>query len=188
MADAMNAAVRGNSSKVTWGSLHLLGSATSSVALGLLLGGLGALLGASWQPQAAFVVLTIALLYVAREMFHLQIPIPEARRQVPSWWQSFFTPPVTAFLYGSGLGIGFATYLGYGTLAVVAVAAVASGSPLTGAIVMGTFGIARAAAVIWVASRRAAPDLERVGRGTLVGRLNVAALALVALAAAPIWH
>src|SRR4051812_37137490 len=132
MADAMAAAVRGNSSKLTWGSLHLLGSAISSVALGVLLGGVGALLGASWQPQAALVVLAIALLYAAREAFHLPIPVPEARRQVPSWWQSFFSPPVTAFLYGAGLGIGFATYLGYGTLAAVAIATVASGSPLAG--------------------------------------------------------
>ena len=36
-----------------------------------------------------------------------------------------------AFLYGVGLGVGFLTYLTHGTLVVVAVAAVASGRPLS---------------------------------------------------------
>ena len=50
-------------------------------------------------------------------------PVPQLRRQVPDWWRTFFSPPVTAFLYGAGLGIGFLTFLATGALVVVTLAA-----------------------------------------------------------------
>ena len=44
------------------------------------------------------------------------MPIPERREQVPEWWRTFFPWPVSSFLYGLGLGIGFLTFLRHGTL------------------------------------------------------------------------
>jgi hypothetical protein len=54
-------------------------------------------------------------------------------------------------LYGAGLGIGFLTYLSAGTLVVVALAAIASGSPAAGALIVAPFGLVRglSAIVAW---------------------------------------
>ena len=82
------------------------------------------------------------------EAFGSRVPVPQARRQVPDWWRSFFSFPVFAFLYGAGLGVGFLTYLSRGTLLVVSAACVASGRPLVGAALMAPFGLARSAVVL----------------------------------------
>lgn len=184
MADAMIVAVRDGSSKFSWGASHLAGALTTSASLGFGLGALGALAGIHWQRGAVIFLCAIAVLYALREAIHLPLPIPEARRQVPAWWQTFYPPPVAAFLYGAGLGVGFATYLGYGTLVVVAASAIVSGSPIFGVAAFGTFGVARALAAIAVASRAEPPDLDRPGWILLLSRLNAVVLALVAVVGA----
>ncbi|MGH2675482.1 MAG: MauE/DoxX family redox-associated membrane protein, partial [Actinomycetota bacterium] len=77
----------------------------------------------------------------------LPVPLPELRRQVPEWWRSAFSPGTAGFLYGLGLGVGFATHLRHGTLVAVAAAALSSGDPLLAAGAMAGFGLARSLAV-----------------------------------------
>src|SRR5918996_753527 len=128
-------------------ALHVVGATASAALLGAALGAAGAALGAPWGLLGAAVVVTVAGAYGLRELVGLPVPIPELRRQVPEWWRSAFSPGTAGALYGVGLGFGFATHLRHGTLVAVAAASVASGDPAMAAVVVGTFGVARSAAV-----------------------------------------
>jgi hypothetical protein len=135
-------------------ALHVVGAAAAAAAFGAVLGVAGALLGAPWGAAGLALVGVLALLYLAREALGVPIPVPQLRRQVPDWWRTFFPFGPASFLYGVGLGVGFFTYLSHGTLVVVSVAAVASGRPVLGAVLLGAFGLARGAtAVVAVRTR-----------------------------------
>jgi hypothetical protein len=122
---------------------HAAAASAVGAAFGGLLAGIGALLGAPWGRAGAAAVAIAATAYGLGELVDLRLPVPQLRRQVPDWWRSFFGPTTAALLYGAGLGIGFLTFLAHGTLVVVALAALASGRPLLGAVALGAFGLAR---------------------------------------------
>ena len=130
------------------------------------------------------------MLYLVRELTGIRIPIPQLRRQVPDWWRTYFGRPLAAFLYGAGLGVGFFTFLGHGTLVVVTVGAASTGRPLLGALVMAPFGLARGLAPLVGARSRGPEDGGRlVDRlSSMSGRVrraaNAVALVGVAVAAA----
>jgi hypothetical protein len=161
-------------------TLHTLGAGTSAAAVGVALGALGGALGAPWDRSSWIVVATIAALYALREAVGLPIPLPNLRRQVPEWWRTFFSPSTAALLYGVELGVGFLTYLSFGTFVAVGAAAVASGDPLLGAVVCAPFGIARGLSVA-VAGRpdehRAIDRLERLAAGGTPRAVNAVVLA-----------
>src|SRR5262245_626159 len=131
MVETITPVVHGGSRKAWTGSLaiHVLGATLGAAGLGALLGGVGALFGAPWGVAGTFAMAMVAAAYVVAEL-GIRVPVPQLRRQVPDWWRTFFPHRLAAFLYGLGLGPGFLTYLTHGTLVVVALAAVASGSPL----------------------------------------------------------
>lgn len=169
--------------------LHSLGAVLSAGALGALLGGAGFALGAPWGIAGAAVLAAVALLYAAREWLGAPIPLPERRAQVPGWWRTFYSPPVTAFLYGVGLGPGFLTHMGHGTFAAVALVALASGDPLLGVAVCAPFGLVRGLSVL--AGRVGGRDpggadeldrLERLAAGPAPRVANGLALSGLALA------
>ena len=99
------------------------------------------------------------------------------------------SPGVAAFLYGAGLGVGFLTFLSFGTYVAVATSALISGRPLLGAALCAPFGIARGATVLLTRGTATGDDAARVAdrvedvAATPVPRA-VNAAALVALAAA----
>jgi hypothetical protein len=161
--------------------LHAFGATATAAALGALLGMGGAVLGAPWGEVGLFAIAGVALVYAARELGGLPIPLPQLRRQVPEWWRTFFSPSVAALLYGLGLGVGFLTYLSFGTFVAVGTAALASGDPLVGAVVCAPFGLARGLSVL-VGSRGAEVDvvvarLERLAATSLPRAVNAAVLA-----------
>jgi hypothetical protein len=169
-------------------ALHAIGAATSAAIAGALLAGVGGLLGAPWGVAGLGLVAASAALYVAREL-GAPVPVPQLRRQVPDWWRTFFPPHVAALLYGIGLGPGFLTYLGHGTVVVVSVAAFASGRPLVGAAVLAPFGLARGLGPVLALGVRSPSEgaalVERLERSASLARWQVAnALALSAVAAA----
>ena len=165
--------------------VHAAGAAATAAVFGSLLAAAGALLGAPWGVPGVALVAASAGLYVARE-FGVAVPVPQLRRQVPDWWRTFFPPHVAAFLYGVGLGPGFLTYLGHGTLVVVSVAAVASGHPLVGAALLAPFGLARGLGPVLAFGVRSPSDaaalVDRLGRSGSRDRWRLAnGIALVAV-------
>ena len=171
-------------------ALHVFGAGLSAAALGAVLGAVGRALQAPWGAAGALAVAILAMLYAARALAGLPVPVPQLRRQVPERWRSDFSPEIAALLYGLGLGLGFLTHLRFGTLLVVAAAAVASGSPLTGALVLLPFGLARSIPLILVAwagedegVRLVAHRVEGVGASRLPAAANGTLLAAVGLTA-----
>jgi hypothetical protein len=192
MVETIVPVVHGEKRSRYWFSvaLHVTGASISAAALGALLGAVGGLVGAPWGAAGAAAVAAVAGLYALREATGLPVWIPDRHRQVPDWWRTFFSAPVASFLYGVGLGVGFLTFLTYGTFVAVSVAAVATGDPLLGAAICLPFGLARALTV--VLSRRATSAesaarivdrLERLALRRLPRLANAAALTAVALVA-----
>ena len=107
---------------------------------------------------------------------------------MPDWWRTYFGRSFAALLYGAGLGIGFLTYVSYGTLVVVAFAALASGRPAVGALVMAPFGLARglSAIVSWRSTdqERSRALVDRLVAAGDAPRRIANGLALVAIAIA----
>lgn len=166
--------------------LHVVGATLSAALLGLLLGGLGRVLGAPWGSGGLWALVAVAGLYAVREMGDLKIPLPDLDRQVPDWWRTFYSHNVAAFLYGLGLGIGFVTYLSFGTLVAVAAGALVAGDPAVGAALMGAFGLARGLSVLIVARTQPTAALDVLEAGPVRRRaalMNGATLSLVALLA-----
>jgi hypothetical protein len=172
-------------------ALHVLGATATAALFGAALGLVGGLLEAPWGRAGASFLAVVALVYALGELPRMTATVPQLRRQVPDWWREFFSWPLAATLYGAGLGIGFFTYVSHGTLVAVAAAALATGDPVVGAIVVAPFGLVRGLSAARSAGVRTQHDSQR-----LVDRLadtperrrsiaNGLALALVAgLAAA----
>jgi hypothetical protein len=186
MVDTIGAVVNGEGRKRAALSalLHVIGATATAALLGAALGALGSLLGAPWGAASVVVVIVLAGAYLLRETLHIPIPVPQSRRQVPDWWRSFYTAPIAAFLFGAGLGVGFLTFLTYGTFLVVATAAFVSGDPVLGVALCGPFGLARSLAVAVVARRgvdlRAfIHKLEALGETSLPRTANASILAVI---------
>lgn len=137
--------------------LHALGATVAAALVGTLAGTIGMLLGAPWGIWSFVAVGCVAVIYAVREITGVKIPIPDRHRQVPLWWRSFYSAPAAGFLYGLGIGVGYLTYLSFGTYVAVTAAAVAWGSPLLGAMLTAPFGLGRALSVA-LANRRAGED------------------------------
>jgi hypothetical protein len=174
-------------------ALHALGAVVAAAALGALLGALGALLSAPWGTAGLIALAAVAALYALREAVGLPVPVPDRHRQVPDWWRTFFSPRVASLLYGVGLGVGFLTFLTFGTFVAVATAAVVSGDPLLGAALCAPFGIARALSVT-IAARTESTEaaaalvdrLEEVAVTPVPRAANAAVLLAVAASAAAV--
>lgn len=165
-------------------SLHVFGATASAAAFGAFLGLVGALLGGPWDRGGLVTIALIAGLYALREAAGLPIPIPDRHRQVPEWWRTFYPPPVAALLYGLGLGIGFLTFLTFGTFVAVALGAIASGNAALGAVICGAFGLARGLSILLATRRGGAAALDLLDRiGATRGPRLINAAALIAVAA-----
>ena len=192
MVETITPVVHGGRKKEYWVSvaLHALGATLAAATFGLILGGIGDLVRAPWGRAGAVVVAVIATMYTVREAFGLPIPLPDRHAQVPQWWRDFFSAPVSSFLYGAGLGIGYFTFLRFGTYVAVSVAAFSIGDPVIGMLVCVPFGLTRGLTVILTVNATEPADagglvdiLDRWGSTRWPRLLNALALACVAVAA-----
>ncbi len=169
-------------------ALHTIGSTVTAASFGATLAWIGRALGAPWQRPGLLALATISAVYAIGVLTPFRVSVPQLRRQVPDWWRTFFGRSFAALLYGAGLGIGFLTYVSYGTLVVVAFAAMASGRPAVGALFMAPFGLARglSAAVSWgsIDQERSRALVDRLVAAADAPRRIVNGVALVAIAIA----
>jgi hypothetical protein len=193
MAETISPAVHGGRSRKYWRAVvvHVLGSSLAGAGLGLVLGFVGASLGGPWHSSGPLVVALVAAAYFLRVTAGVPVPLPHRRRQVPDWWRTFYSSAVSSFMYGLGLGAGFATFASFGTLTAVAVAAAATQSPLWGAVLCGLFGAARGLVVLAGCGALDAEQgaavvdrLQRAASGRLLQALNAAALLSLAVTGA----
>jgi hypothetical protein len=117
-----------------------VGALATAAMVGLLLGALLPTGGAAALLAAG----CVALAYAAAELGLVRLPSPQLRRQVPQRWRERYPQPLTALLYGGGLGLGFVTYLPVATLLAVCAAVALVSGPLGGAAVLSGFGLGRA--------------------------------------------
>ena len=143
-------------------ALHVLGATTTAALFGAALGLVGGLLEAPWGRAGALALAVVALIYALGELPRVTATVPQLRRQVPDWWREFFSWPLAATLYGAGLGVGFFTYVSHGTLVAVAVAALASGDPVVGALIVAPFGLVRGLSAARAAGVRTQQDSQRL--------------------------
>jgi hypothetical protein len=192
MVETITPVVHGGRKREYWASvaLHTIGATIAAAIFGLLLGGIGALTRAPWGRVGATIVAVIATMYAVREAFGLRIPLPDRHAQVPQWWRDFFSAPVSSFLYGAGLGIGYFTFLRFGTYVAVSVVALVVGDPLIGMLICLPFGLTRGLTVILTANATEPADagglvdiLDRWGSTPWPRLLNAVALGGVAVAA-----
>src|SRR5687768_1798387 len=106
MVETISPVVHGGRTPSYWFNLllHLVAATGAAALIGAVLGGLGAVLGAPWGAGGVLLVVAVAVVYSVRDLFRLPIPLPDLGRQVPEWWRTFFSRPVTSILYGLGLG------------------------------------------------------------------------------------
>lgn len=183
MVETISPVVHGGRNRSYWMAmgLHALGATASAALLGAVLGALGSLLGAPYGETSLYLLAALAIVYLLREALGIPIPIPSLRKQVPAWWRTFYSRNTTALLYGLGLGVGYFTYLAYGTFIVVSIALVLSGDVLGGALVAGCFGLARSVAI---AVAGPVERVEELSTSSIAASAN--ALALAACCALPL--
>lgn len=190
MVETIAPVVHGGRRKSYWGSvaLHSVAATAAAAAVGALLGAAGMGLRAPWGATSFVALASIAALYALRESFRLPIPVPDRHRQVPEWWRTFYSPPVAATLYGLGLGVGFLTYLSFGTYVAVAAAALLFGDPLLGAALCAPFGLARGLSVVAWSLGTSSPNdtlvrIENLSNTKAPRVVNALALGAIAIAA-----
>jgi hypothetical protein len=128
-------------------SLHVLAATISAALVGAAAGTIGILLRAPWGTGGLIAIAVAAGLYAFKELSGFPIPVPDRHKQVPLWWRTFYSPTVAGMLYGFGIGVGYLTYLSYGTYFVVTIGAVTTGDPLLGAALTAPFGFGRGLSV-----------------------------------------
>ncbi|MGH2753680.1 MAG: hypothetical protein ACRDLB_04540 [Actinomycetota bacterium] len=189
MVETITPVVYGGRNRTYWTAVivHTLGATASAAVLGLVLGGAGAILGAPWDRAGWWVLAAVAVVYALREGIGLPVPLPDLDRQVPEWWRTFYSPPIAALLYGLGLGVGFVTFLSFGTFAVVAAGSFVAGDPLLGALLCAPFGLARGLSVLAAVHNLGTQEdsgvrdvLEGMAMTRIPRYVNAAALAAIA--------
>ena len=125
------------------GTAFLLGATITGAACGALAGGLGAVaVPGSLHPDARLAVLAVVGL-LAAVLDSRGDRVPGPRRQVNEDWLGTFRGWVYGLGYGAQLGPGITTVVSSAALYFALVAAVATGEPARGALVLGCFGAVR---------------------------------------------
>ena len=193
-------------------SLYIAACLGAAALLGAALGALGHLArglvceeaGCAGFPSAgAWLVGTLAIAYAASDMGLVPLPRPTLMLAVPVTWWRLWRPYGAALAYGAALGLGLTTRIHFGAFYVLCALSILQGDPGRGALLMGTYGAARALVLVpasWGAYRHRGAvagwlatspyfDLGRARRGVAIvlaafGAQAVVTAALTALATA----
>jgi hypothetical protein len=162
----------------------VLGSALGGLALGALLGAIGAVTPLSAGSAAATLVI-LTVLGAALDSGRLRVRVPTVRRQVNDRWLHRYRSWVYGFGFGAQLGLGVVTVVITWAVYLTFAAAFLSRSPLMGGLIGLLFGTVRALPILIVARVRAPEQLFPVHfklerAATLSRRLTWASEAVIA--------
>jgi hypothetical protein len=133
-------------------AFHVLGGVAGGATIGVLLGFAGLLLRSALGDtlDTVFaVVVPLALLYAASSDFGLlRVPQLTSERQTPGSWPCSLGHYPGIFGWGFDLGLGVSTRIPYQSLLVLPLAALLAGDLPTAIAITGTYGAARALAVV----------------------------------------
>jgi len=146
----------------------VLFAVASAAVMGALLGALGA-----WIEEASALALGLirvgaalaAAAYGIARLGGRTAPHPQRMWQVPRSWQRFGRMPFAAS-FGLILGLGLLTYVPFVGFYGLLVVALGLRDPMSGAVVLAAYGLARALPLV-VTAVRAGYDLAAVNRATL---------------------
>ena len=133
-------------------SLYTVACLGTATLLGAMLGAAGRLLSqghgaardASLPAWGAWLIGVLALAYALSDVGVMPLPRPVLREAVPITWWRWWRPYGAALAYGTALGLGVMTRIPFGAFYVLCVWCVLKGDVAYGAMVMGTYGAARA--------------------------------------------
>jgi hypothetical protein len=121
-----------------------IGGALAIAAATALLGGVSLVSSRAVAPVVAMAIVALGLL---REV-GIPVPMPFRHRQVPESWRGAFPAPLAAGVYGTTLGVGFATpYTSSVFLAMIVVAPFVS-SPVILLAVLMTYSVSKTAVLL----------------------------------------
>ena len=168
--------------------------ALGAVASGAVFGGAVGLIGAatpigslSTAARVGFLAAALAL-GLALDLGVAGVRLPTPRRQVNEDWLYAYRGWVYGVSFGAELGLGVVTVVTASAVYLTFVASLLSASPLVGAAIGGTFGLARAASLMPARGVTTPNELFALG-GTLrrwepaLGRIGIAAQATLSLVA-----
>lgn len=139
--------------------LYTVGCVSTSLLLGALLGTLGYLVRRvvystshyvphAWLGTGLVLVGLLAVAYAVSDVGWIRLPRPHVMHAVPVTWWRRWKPYGAALAYGAALGVGLTTYISFGAYYVLCAWCVLQGNPGYGAMLMGTYGAARALVLI----------------------------------------
>lgn len=123
---------------------HALGSLTTALPTGALLGLLGIPLSHA-VPVAALlgVWAALALAYGLHELGLLRMPTPMRRRQLPRHMRKTTQPWKVSFVFGTLIGPGFLIFIRSSAYYLLALGVLAAGSPVLGAALFALVALGR---------------------------------------------
>lgn len=138
--------------------LYVTSMVLASTLVGLGIGALGLL-----TQQAVLIPLSLAgvlaLLFAARELGFLRLPLPERRWQVPISWVER-RRYLGTLAYGFTIGLGYLTFIPYPGFWVWQASGFLSGLPWFGALLGALYGLGRSIPVLRIAASGLRPDPE----------------------------
>lgn len=124
--------------------LNALGYAVGGLILALALTAIGLLVPVEgFTPWTLAVIAAAALLYGLHQLDFIELPYPQLRLQVSHGARMNLPKWATGLLYGSHLGLNFATYVRTPILYVLVLACVLSGSLLTSIAIIMSLNLGR---------------------------------------------
>jgi sulfite exporter TauE/SafE len=161
-----------------------LGAVGAAAALGAVCGALGGLVvpaGVSARTRLAVLALALAAALV------LDVRRPAAlgpRRQVNERWLDEFRGWIYGAGFGAQLGLGVTTIVASAATYAALLAAIESGSPASGALILGAFGAVRGLTPLVAARVRTPAQLLRLHRRFAAWQRPTRGAAVAALAVA----
>jgi len=122
---------------VRYAALYTLGGSISSFSIGAVFGVLGEVARAhlstrvTWMAFAAWSVI-LAL----RDLRVISFSLPQRKAQAPQEWFLRFDYSSVVFMWGFHIGIGLVTFINFGGLYAIAVAAMAGGAKFGGSAML----------------------------------------------------